>query len=115
VDVVHGHSSHHPRPIEVYRGRLILYGCGDVLSDYEGITGYGEYRPDRALLYLAQLGPGGELVELRMVPFRLQRLRLARAPADDARWLAATLDRVSSPMGARVEMGPDASLRLVVR
>lgn len=22
VDVVHGHSSHHPRPIEVYRGRL---------------------------------------------------------------------------------------------
>ena len=28
VDLVHGHSSHHPRPIEVYRNRLILYGCG---------------------------------------------------------------------------------------
>src|SRR5439155_5584404 len=26
VDLVHGHSSHHPRPIEVYRGKLILYG-----------------------------------------------------------------------------------------
>jgi Bacterial capsule synthesis protein PGA_cap len=24
VDVIHGHSSHHPRPIEVYRGKLIL-------------------------------------------------------------------------------------------
>jgi poly-gamma-glutamate synthesis protein (capsule biosynthesis protein) len=24
-----GHSSHHPRPIKVYRDRLILYGCGD--------------------------------------------------------------------------------------
>lgn len=27
VDIVHGHSSHHPRPIEVYRGRLVLYGA----------------------------------------------------------------------------------------
>lgn len=36
VDVVHGHSSHHPRPIEVYREKLILYGCGDTVDDYEG-------------------------------------------------------------------------------
>jgi poly-gamma-glutamate synthesis protein (capsule biosynthesis protein) len=39
VDIVHGHSSHHPRPIEVYRNRLILYGCGDFINDYEGISG----------------------------------------------------------------------------
>ena len=39
VDLVHGHSSHHPRPIEVYRGKLILYGCGDLVDDYEGIRG----------------------------------------------------------------------------
>ena len=26
VDLIHGHSSHHPRPIEVFRGRLVLYG-----------------------------------------------------------------------------------------
>ncbi|MGZ8237038.1 MAG: CapA family protein [Methylobacter sp.] len=37
VDVVHGHSSHHPKGIEVYRGKPILYGCGDFLNDYEGI------------------------------------------------------------------------------
>ena len=37
VDVVHGHSSHHPRPVEVYRDRLVLYGCGDLINDYEGI------------------------------------------------------------------------------
>jgi poly-gamma-glutamate capsule biosynthesis protein CapA/YwtB (metallophosphatase superfamily) len=29
IDVIHGHSSHHPRAVEVYRDRLILYGCGD--------------------------------------------------------------------------------------
>ncbi len=25
---------HHPRPIEVYRDRFILYGCGDFINDY---------------------------------------------------------------------------------
>lgn len=44
IDVVHGHSSHHPRPIDVYRGKLILYGCGDTLDDYEGIGGYEAFR-----------------------------------------------------------------------
>jgi len=53
VDVVHGHSSHHPRPIEVYRGRLILYGCGDLINDYEGIGGREAFRTELALLYLA--------------------------------------------------------------
>jgi poly-gamma-glutamate synthesis protein (capsule biosynthesis protein) len=33
VDVVHGHSSHHVKGIEVYRDRPILYGCGDLITD----------------------------------------------------------------------------------
>ncbi len=33
VSIVHGHSSHHAKAIEVYRDRLILYGCGDFLND----------------------------------------------------------------------------------
>ena len=39
-DVLHGHSSHHPRAFEVYQERLILYGCGDFITDYEGISGW---------------------------------------------------------------------------
>src|SRR5262249_8540694 len=30
-DVVHGHSSHHPKGIEIHKQKLILYGCGDFL------------------------------------------------------------------------------------
>jgi hypothetical protein len=37
ADVVHGHSSHHAKGAELYRGRLIMYGAGDLVSDYEGI------------------------------------------------------------------------------
>ena len=56
VDVIHGHSSHHPRPIESYRGKLILYGCGDCVDDYEGISGSQAYRDDLRLLYFASVG-----------------------------------------------------------
>jgi poly-gamma-glutamate synthesis protein (capsule biosynthesis protein) len=40
IDLVHGHSSHHPKAIEVHAGRAILYGCGDRLNDYEEISGH---------------------------------------------------------------------------
>ena len=76
IDVVHGQSSHHPRPIEMYRGKPILYGCGDVIDDYEGIGGHESYRPDLRLLYLISIDPGrGELAALRMLPLRVRRMR----------------------------------------
>ena len=61
VDVIHGHSSHHPRPIESYRGKLILYGCGDCVDDYEGISGSPGVpgRPAPAVLRLGTAGHGG--------------------------------------------------------
>jgi len=40
ISLVYGHSCHHPCPVEVYGGRLILYGCGDCIDDYEGISGH---------------------------------------------------------------------------
>ncbi|NUP39578.1 MAG: CapA family protein [Streptomyces sp.] len=108
VDVVHGHSSHHPRTVEVYRGRLILHGCGDLIDDYEGITGYEEYRGDLRLAFLATVAAGtGRLTALRMVPLRARRMRLEPAPAEDRGWLLSTLDRISD--GVRIAQEPDGS------
>jgi poly-gamma-glutamate synthesis protein (capsule biosynthesis protein) len=116
VDVVHGHSSHHPRPIEVYRDRLILYGCGDLIDDYEGIGGYEEYRSDLRLLYLASVEPGtGALVGLRMAPMQARRLRLRRASRADRGWLREVLDQVSHGFGSGVVGAPDGMLALGVR
>ncbi|HXV94698.1 MAG TPA: CapA family protein, partial [Pseudonocardia sp.] len=112
VDLVHGHSSHHPRAIEVYRGRLVLYGCGDFVDDYEGITGHEEYRDDLRVAYLASLAADGALAGLRLAPLRAARMRLERAAHDDAAWLSATLDRISRRFGSRVEPGPDGLLTL---
>jgi poly-gamma-glutamate capsule biosynthesis protein CapA/YwtB (metallophosphatase superfamily) len=99
VDLVHGHSSHHPRPIEVYRGKLILYGCGDTVDDYEGIGSYESFRHELRLLYSASV----EECALRMVPMRMRRMRLERAPDRDADWLRATVAENSSRFGTRVE------------
>jgi poly-gamma-glutamate capsule biosynthesis protein CapA/YwtB (metallophosphatase superfamily) len=113
VSLVHGHSSHHPRPIEVYRGRLILYGCGDFIDDYEGIAGHREYRDDLRLMYFASLRRGtGELAELWMVPMQARKLRLSHASGPDRRWLAATLGQISRPFGGVVELAPDGLLVL---
>lgn len=107
VDVLHGHSSHHPRPIEVYRDRLVLYGCGDFVNDYEGIGGHERYRDDLRLLYRAELAPDGRLAGAELVPFRSRRLRLERASAADAGWLASVLDRRSRRYDVHVNARDD--------
>ena len=113
VDVVHGHSSHHPQGIEVYRGRPILYGCGDFLNDYEGIAGYEAYRGDLSLMYFLTFdAASGQLSRLWMIPMQTRRFRLHRASAEDTRWLRAVLDREGRRLGSGVEAGPGGSLAL---
>ena len=113
VDLVHGHSSHHPRPLEVYRGKLILYGCGDLIDDYEGIRGHDQYRHDLRLLYLPRLDPtSGKLVELHMAPLQSRQMRLHRASHRDRRSLTTVLDKVSRPFGSRIDLGSNELLRL---
>lgn len=111
VDVVHGHSSHHPKAIEVYRDRPILYGCGDLINDYEGIGGHEEYRGDLALAYFPTMGPDG-MESLELTPFRMRRFRAERVTGPDVSWLARTLDHHSRPFGTRVEPSPDERLRV---
>ncbi|WP_372592288.1 CapA family protein [Guyparkeria sp.] len=111
VDLVHGHSSHHPKAIEVHRDRLILYGCGDLLNDYEGIRGHEAYRGDLALIYLPVLHDG-RLVALHMLPYRIGRFRLNRPSSEDIDWLESTMDREAARFGGRVDRTADGALAL---
>ena len=103
ADVVHGHSSHHIRGIEIYRGKPVLYGCGDFLNDYEGISGHENYRPDLTLMYFPVVNPAsGALVEFTAVPMQIRHFRVAHAPDEGAAWLHATLSRESTGYGVEV-------------
>jgi poly-gamma-glutamate synthesis protein (capsule biosynthesis protein) len=113
VDVVHGHSSHHAKGIEVYNGKLILYGCGDFINDYEGIAGYEQFRADLGLMYFPSVDPRtGGLLSLRMTPTRMRRFRVNRASAEEAAWVAGVLNREGRSLGTEVGVEKDGSLQL---
>jgi poly-gamma-glutamate synthesis protein (capsule biosynthesis protein) len=114
IDVVHGHSSHHPKGIEVHAGRPVLYGCGDFLNDYEGIEGYEEFRGDLALMYFLTFDASERrLVQLYMTPLQIRRFRLQRASKQDVSSLRDTLGRECAKLGSRIESTADDRLRLV--
>src|SRR5215470_8485704 len=105
ADLIHGHSSHHPRPLEVYRGRLVLYGCGDAINDYEGISGYEQFRGDLRLLYFASLAADtGTLAALHIVPMQAKKMRLYHASTEDGKWLRAVLERISHRFGSQISL-----------
>ena len=114
VDAIHGHSSHHPLGIEIYRHRPILYGCGDFLNDYEGIGGRDEYRGELSLMYFPSFAPASRrLRTLRLVPCRIERFRIQPASEAETAWLQQTLDRESRPLGARVVHTGEGALEVM--
>lgn len=114
IDAVHGHSSHHAKGIELYRSKVILYGCGDFIDDYEGISGYETFRTDLRLMYFVRLNPAdGTLISLQMTPMQVKRFRLQYAAKEDARWLSEVLTRAGEKFGARIELTSQNVLQLV--
>jgi len=113
VDIVHGHSSHHAKGIEIYRDKLILYGCGDFINDYEGISGHRSYRGDLALMYFPTIDPATRrLVRLELTPLQMKRFQLQRATRKDAAWLRNTLAREGRALGTTVTLTEDNNLRV---
>lgn len=113
ASVVYGHSSHHAKGIEVHGNRLILYGCGDFLNDYEGIRGHEEFRDDLVLMYFADADPASaDLVGVELVPLQIRRFRLNRAAAGDVAWLGNLLEQQSGAFGTHVRTMADRTLRL---
>ena len=105
IDVVHGHSSHHPIGIEVYRGKLVLYGCGDLLNDYEGIREHRKYRGDLSLMYFPLLNPeNGHLLGLEMHVMQIRKFRLQIASKKDTQLLQTILNREGSRFGTSVDL-----------
>jgi poly-gamma-glutamate capsule biosynthesis protein CapA/YwtB (metallophosphatase superfamily) len=113
VAIVHGHSSHHVKAIEIFKKRLILYGCGDFLTDYEGISGYESFRSDLALLYLVEFdSPSGQLMSARLVPMRMRHFRLERVSAADAFWLCDLLNSIGASCDTYVRLTGDDNMLL---
>ena len=113
LNILHGHSSHHVKAIEVYKGCPILYGCGDFLNDYEGIASYESFRGDLGLMYFVDIDAWtGHLLDLRMIPTQVRNFRVNRASETGSQWLENILNREGKQFGTRVERRAENILTL---
>ncbi|AKB77353.1 poly-gamma-glutamate synthesis protein (capsule biosynthesis protein) [Methanosarcina horonobensis HB-1 = JCM 15518] len=115
VNIVHGHSSHHPIGIEVYKNRLILYGCGDFINDYEGITGYEIYRDDLALMYFVDFDTDmGKISKLKIIPMQIKNFKLNYAGRNYAKWIKHVLNREGKAFDTEFKLLSDNSIELII-
>jgi poly-gamma-glutamate synthesis protein (capsule biosynthesis protein) len=115
VNIVHGHSSHHPKGIELYHGVPIFYGCGDFLNDYEGIGRYNDFRDDMRLAYFVTLKPGtGCVSRVVMTPLQIHKFRLQYPSLQDQQWLQKTMVRECAYLETAVSELEDGRFELGV-
>ena len=113
VDLIFGHSSHHPLGIEVYKNKLIIYGAGDFFNDYEGISGMEQFRGELSLMYFPEIESStGNLKSLKLVPMEIKKFQLHKARKKDIQWLKKVLDREGSELGTHVILEKDKSFSL---
>lgn len=105
VDLIHGHSSHHFKGIEVYEDKLIIYGAGDFINDYEGIGGHEKYRDDLTLMYFPTINPeNGTLISVKIVPLQIKNFKLNYTTKNDVKWIQKILNREGKTLGTSVKL-----------
>jgi len=132
VDIIHGHSSHHPRPIEIYKDKLIIYGAGDLINDYEGLkvrkkskirfkkfmklwklwklNGHKKFRSDLVLMYFVSVAPStGKLENLKIIPMQIKKFRLNYPSSGDIEWLRNRMNKVYKNFNLQLELKPALS------
>lgn len=104
VNVIHGHSSHHPIGIEWHNQGLILYGCGDLINDYEGISGWEQFKSDLSLMYFFSFAPNLQLTHLELVPIIRKNFKLHYARNEECQWMVKKLIQCSQAFKTSFEL-----------
>ena len=108
VDIIHGHSSHHVQGIEQYKGKLIIYGCGDFVDDYALVT---DYRNDLSAIWQVTVEETHDderplrLRTLTIHPTKIERfaVRLLEAQEADFQWVNDKITKLSAELGSTVD------------
>lgn len=124
VDIIHGHSSHHVQGVELYNGKLIIYGCGDFVDDYAVVP---EYRNDLSGIWqvtveetpVSEGGAGLRLSQLDIFPTRIDKFQARRLKSSepDCDWVREKVKGLSAESGTVVDLesGRDGSIVVDLR
>ena len=101
--VVFGHSPHVVRAIELYRGKPILYGCGDFIDDY---AVHDVERNDQSGVFVLDY-EGARLQRLFVVPTMIERLQARLATDTERADILRTMRDLCRDLGTRTRETPD--------
>ncbi len=103
VDLIHGHSSHHILGMEVYKGKPIIYGCGDFINDYEGIGGQELFRGDISMMFFIAFDTTGwKLQNVILIPLIKHQFTLKKPSVKDYKFIEAKLNLMGEQFKNRV-------------
>ncbi|KIW02604.1 uncharacterized protein PV09_06053 [Verruconis gallopava] len=119
VDIIHGHSSHHIQGVELYKGKLIIYGCGDFVDDY---ALNATYRNDRSAVWTVLVEPseqsGLRLTRLEIWPTMIEKFQamVAYSGSEEHRWVCNKIITLSRDLGTSLgnERGDQGQLLINV-
>lgn len=98
ADAFYGHSAHVFQGVEVYRGRPILYDCGEFVDDYAVDPAL---RNDWGLLFGLEV-EGGRVRRVALTPLLIDGCQVRRAAGEDLEAIAARIRELSAEMGTEV-------------
>ncbi|KAK5957979.1 hypothetical protein OHC33_001169 [Knufia fluminis] len=117
VDIIHGHSSHHVQGVEVYKGELIIYGCGDFVDDY---AVNAQYRNDLSAAWNVSIidSSDGRLrpSRLEVFPTRIKSFQAGLLSKEDADhgFVCDRIRTLSADLGTTVESSLGDEGQLIV-
>jgi poly-gamma-glutamate capsule biosynthesis protein CapA/YwtB (metallophosphatase superfamily) len=109
ADIVFGHSPHVVRGVEVYRGRPILYGCGDYVGDYAVDP---VERNDQSCLFCLDYDRG-RLRQILLIPTLITRFQARLAGGPGREQIVRKMQTLCAGLGTAVHEVPEG-LRIVV-
>ncbi|KAJ5746182.1 hypothetical protein N7520_011364 [Penicillium odoratum] len=119
VDIVHGHSSHHVQGVEIYNGKIIIYGCGDFVDDYMVRE---DYRNDLGAVWRVNVSENNQglvLDRLEIFPTRIDRFQanLLNPSDQDHNWTRDKIAELSGDLGTMVhsELGEQGQILIYAR
>jgi poly-gamma-glutamate capsule biosynthesis protein CapA/YwtB (metallophosphatase superfamily) len=100
-DLVHGHSSHLVKGVEIHRGKPILYDTGDFIDDYRAEE---RLRSEWSFVFLADIG-ATRIERIRLYPVRLGYARVDVAAPADSQEIRKTMKAACAALGTEVGEG----------
>ncbi|KAK3264637.1 hypothetical protein CYMTET_26637 [Cymbomonas tetramitiformis] len=110
VDIIYGHSSHHIRGMELLKStmdgadKLVIYGAGDLVNDYEGFQNPGEesYSKLGAVTLVDMDAVTGGTKAIELIPFYMDKLQLKRVHAKSEFWNPQTRRYETNPLATQM-------------